>query len=219
VLISPTEPPQLKALGRVTNRPETFGADVMFRAGGMWCGVQRKEIKDLIGSLDDGRLLKQVAQMQELGRRLFVVEGRLRWTLDGQLADQRFGRGLTKKRYYRLLYTIQEKGVRVVHTDNVAETVEIVGWWRDWCRKEKHTSLGQRSAPVSTWGRRSNKDWACHLVSGIEGVGPELAARIVDQYGVPFQWGIEKGELEKVKGIGKVKAAKIWKALEVETDG
>jgi ERCC4-type nuclease len=51
-------------------------------------------------------------------------------------------------------------------------------------------------------------------LQGFDGIGPELAERIVDHFGrVPLSWTVGEGELAKVKGLGKKKVAKMVKVL------
>jgi hypothetical protein len=105
MLISPTEPASLHSLGKVAWLPEKFGADILMSVGSEWIGVQRKEIADLVASVQDGRLGMQVAQMAALKQAVVVVEGRPKWTLEGELILGRTGSsGFTKKQYQSVLW-------------------------------------------------------------------------------------------------------------------
>ena len=56
-LVSPTEPPYVKRLGRTSSIPELYGADVLWESGRAGkVGVQRKAYADLVDSVYDGRL-------------------------------------------------------------------------------------------------------------------------------------------------------------------
>jgi len=214
MLISPTEPASLHSLGKVAWLPEKFGADILMSVGSEWIGVQRKEIADLVSSVQDGRLGMQIAQMAALKQAVVVVEGRPKWTLEGELILGRTGSsGFTKKQYQSVLWSVREKGVWVDFTEDLNATKEWILGFDVWIRKNKHTSLSRRPGPNSVWGLPGNEDFARHLVMGIPGVGAELADRIVKQFGVPFQWKISQEDLETVEGIGKKKAQKIWAAI------
>jgi ERCC4-type nuclease len=67
--------------------PERLGADVLWRSP-HWglVGVQRKEAADFVSSVHDGRLAKESQQMSRLGLAVLMLEGRFRWTTDGELA-------------------------------------------------------------------------------------------------------------------------------------
>ena len=57
LIVAPTEPLQLRAIAdRVHMLPESYGCDVLVFAGGLKIGVQRKELRDMLASLDDGSI-------------------------------------------------------------------------------------------------------------------------------------------------------------------
>ena len=58
MLISPSEPAAIRALGTTCDIPERHGCDVLFVAHGGYWGVQRKELKDFVASVNDDRLGK-----------------------------------------------------------------------------------------------------------------------------------------------------------------
>jgi ERCC4-type nuclease len=214
VLVSPAEPAKLRELGSVSSRPEKYGVDFMFVAQAQWCGIQRKEIADLVASIYDGRLAKEIGQMKQLARAALVVEGSVKFTMDGNLMLSGFGQGMTKKQFRGILWSIQGRGIWVDRTDNMGETAETVRWMADYLSKQKHGSLETRPGPTAVWGKPDNDDYARHLVMGLPGVGSELAARIVDKFGVPFGWRIQPEDLVTIPGIGKKKAMQLWEALE-----
>ena len=193
--------------------PEKYGADFLFIAHGMFIGVQRKEISDLISSLADGRLQREVAQLQSCGQRILIVEGPVRWTNDGEMMDRPFGQKLTRKQWKGLLWSIRLKDIWVEFSDSMDDTIEQLAWLDEWWSRDKHQSLERRPGPVSMWGTPTNEDYQRHLVMGLPGVGPELASRIVQEYGVPFSWCITKEQLQSIDGIGAKKAKTIYDTL------
>lgn len=215
VLVSPAEPAQLRSIGTVSSAPELYGADFMFKsAAGHWVGVQRKEISDFIASMADGRLAKEVAQMQSLGHRVLIVEGDVRFTNDGEMMNRPFGQKLNRKQWKGILWSVRLKDIWVEFSDSTDDTIEQLSWLEEWFKRDKHASLERRPGPVSMWGKPNNEDYQRHLVMGLPGVGPELAARIVEKFGVPFGWRIDFEDLLNVDGIGPKKARSIYEAIE-----
>lgn len=216
LLISPTEPAQLKALGKVSGVPERFGVDVLILAGGVRTGVQRKKFPDdLMSSLADGRLYSQLPKMMELDRSVLIFEGAGKWTMDGELIHQ-YTRNFTRGQFLALQYSIiWEFGVHVIHVKDLRETCEALKVLEGWAGKKKHSSLRTRpGAPKDSWGRIGERQQAQHLLQGLPGIGVEMAGRIYDHFGrVPLKWDCTVADLMSVKGVGKVKAEKIWKAL------
>lgn len=218
MLISPTEPAKLRALGVTTLYPENYGADILVpRAGGGWVGVQRKERADLMSSLGDGRLGEQIAKLRALPQRHLIIEGELRWTNDGILMGSgKYGREITRDFLDGVLWSIQRDGVWVSYTDSLGQTCDTLVHLEKWWAKEKHNGLATRGPVAATWGVPDSRDYQVHLLTGIPNVGPELAGRIIDRFGgLPFRWrdDVTIETLCEVKGVGDKKAAKIMGVL------
>lgn len=214
MLISSTEPASLRALGKVTTFPELHGVDIWFVANGLKVGIQRKEFKDLLASLEDGRLAKEIMQMTNLDYRILIVEGRPTFTNAGELVGKQYGRGWTKAQINGALWSVQAKGLWVHWTDNLAETVEHVQWFEQWFSKNRHDSLERRPGPTSIWGTKpTSEEYGSYVLQSLPGVGPELAKRVYRKFGLPLKWTITIDDLMTVEGIGKKKAEAMIRAI------
>lgn len=215
MLISPTEPPAIRALGTTSSTPELYGCDILIVANKTRTGVQRKKFpEDLVASLADGRLYSQLPKMAALDRAVLILEGHGQWTMDGELVD-RYAR-FTKTQLYGLVNSILwEFGVHVQTVRDVKETADYLAALEAWINKPKHSSLRTRpGAPKNSFGLTGEREQAAHILQGLPGVGVELAFRIYDHFGrVPLRWDCTIEELMKVRGVGKVKAARIYGAL------
>jgi len=219
ILISPSEPEFFRdqLVAKISSKVEQHGADFLWWVkGGKRFGVQRKQFPDdFLTSLHDGRLAKEVQQMNMLDMKVLVIEGYGQWTTDGELVADQWTH-FTQAGFYSLLASFQllhQIGVYQVRDQH--ETVRVVQSLYHWGKKEKHQSLMRRPGPRKDhWGKRSSEAWALHMLQSIDGVGPGLAASIYGVWGLPIQWTLKGPEqLEEVPGIGKAKAAKIWEAL------
>lgn len=219
ILVAPTEPQEFKALGKVSSFPETHGSDFFWVHNGLRIGVQRKEIKDFIASVQDGRLGKELLQMEQLDIRVLVVEGKLRWTRDGELVDG-WAR-LSKSQLRGALFTVQSKGVWVEWSESKEETGKVIDDLFQWSKKDSHSTLLVRQGPrTDGWGRRGNRDWQIHILSSLPGIGAGLAEKMIDHFGsIPLQLAVPKSKLMEVEGIGRNKADKIMEALYDEAEG
>lgn len=215
MLVAPTEPRAFDALGRRALRPELHGVDFYFIANKLPYGVQRKELRDFIASATDGRLSKEVAQMQSLAQSLLVIEGTPRWTLDGELVIGGFTQRWTRAAHLAYVHSIRARGVWVDWSTDHAGTIEVIRAFEEWVRKPKHRALDTRPGPVNAWGTPTNRDFQRHLVQGINGIGPENADAILDALGMPFGLVVSEDELMSVPGIGPKKARAIARAFEV----
>ena len=212
-LVSPNEPPEVRALGVLSTTPEAHGADVAWSGpDGRLVGVQRKEIVDLVRSLHDGRLGREVAALRALAVAVLVVEARLRFGPTGQLLTARVG--LDREQLRRLLWSVQQRGVWVVHTDDLDDTVRAIRGLAAWVAKRRHAALDVRPAaardPTGT-----GRTWGVQLLQSFPSVGPVVAEAVWDHFdGVPLRWSCTAEDLAAVPGVGGVRSRRLWTSLE-----
>ena len=224
VLVAPTEPAYIKdnlpSISMIT--PEEYGADYMWSVNidgeTHFAGVQRKETSDLVASVYDGRLQKEIVQMQRLAYKFLVIEGRWNWNRDGQLMHQYST--FHKKQLIGLLLSLQSRGIGWLESSSMQETVGLITQVKQWTEKPSHDSLLARPKPdKSVWGTRSSVDWGIHILTSFPGVGPKMAKAIIDHFGeVPLVWMVDEIELMEVPGVGATRAQAMIKALEIITE-
>lgn len=212
MLVSPAEPKQLRELGNTSSAPEKHGADFLWwtKNAGM-VGVQRKEINDLIASLADDRLAREIPLLQRLDIAMVLIEGRVEWTNDGFLLAT--SSQFTRAQYLGVLWSLQSSGLWTGFTASLTDTTEYISLFCRWTTKERHTGLLKRTqkAAKDEYGIRSERAWQIHVMQGFPGVGYERARAIVDHYGgLPLQW---TGMLEDVDGIGKTTSRRLGSLL------
>lgn len=175
-------------------------------------GVQRKECKDLVRSVHDGRLAKETAQMQELRVAVLVVEGNWRWTRDGQSLTVP---GWSRRGHRGLMLSLQSAGFWVESTDGQDDTIEFISELNRWAQKERHVSTRTRPNPSSSWGTVGSRHWGIHLLQSFPGIGVDLAGRIYDKFGgVPVRWNCTMEDLLQIDGIGPRRAETLLAALD-----
>jgi ERCC4-type nuclease len=211
IMVSSAEPASLRTLGTYSPLPEQFGADFLIPCPIGMVGVQRKEIHDLIASRADGRLARELAQMKQLDVGILLVEGRLKWTSDGELSTSRSK--WTRAMHTGLLLSVQSTGIWVNSSESIAESREYLSQAEAWFSKETHKGLNTRPKPTTLWGNRTDRDWGIHTIQSVDGVGPEMAGRIFDKFGLPFTCRVTVEELMTVDGVGRKRAEKIVKAF------
>lgn len=213
MLVSPAERPPFNTIGTVSSIPERYGADFLFFSPHIGrIGVQRKTIPDLIASLHDGRLAKEIPQLQTLDMGVVVIEGTLEWTSDECLYTQTASQ-LTKAQFLGICWSLFLNGLLPAFTCSQTETIRYLSLFSQWAQKERHTSLTSRSktAAKNMYGTRESRDWQIHVMEGFPGIGYTRAATVVDFFGgLPLQW---TGSLSDVPGIGQKTAARLGKLL------
>jgi ERCC4-type nuclease len=157
-------------------------------------------------------------KMAALDIAYIVVEGRLQFTRDGVLMGKWAGQGgdrrpWTRGNVRRLLWSCRLQGVNIDFTDGIDDTVEWLLAFEQWTSKTSHKSLKVRAGPVNMWGTPGSRDFQRHLIMGFDGIGAELAERILDTLGMPFELRVTRKELLTVEGLGPKKADAIIAAL------
>ncbi len=211
--VSPTEPLPFSKLGDSSSLPERHGVDFFWVAHGKTWGVQRKRFPDdYIASLGDGRLTRELAQMQGLDHPMVLLEGLGTWTDDGFLLDQKFH---ASQLYGWMLSCFFEKGVPVFRVKNERDAIFFIDRVEAWSLRKSHHSLSRRPKPRGNmWGVKGNRDWGIHLLQSFDGIGPAAAEAIYEHFGgAPLQWSITEEQLVEVPGVGKKTARKLLDSL------
>lgn len=215
MLVSPAERhPSLRALGRTSSIPERYGADFLWAGRCGSIGVQRKEFPgDFLSSVSDGRLAKEIGQLQALDLRVLMLEGDGSWTVDGNLVSS-WGQAWTREQHRKFLWSVQKAGVWVERTADVEDTVRAIRWLVEWGWKSKHQSVMRRPSAKGGWGKPSSRELGVHVLQSFEGIGPEVAERIWEHFGgLPLAWTVTVEEMMGVKGVGVKRARKLVEVL------
>ena len=221
VLVSPTDRELSALLGNKAIShylPERYGADVLIIAEGRGkMGIQRKTYpNDLIASLDDGRLARELPLLARTEYPLLIAEGEPMWTADGHLM-QSWSSRWTRQQLRNLLRSVwRVHGVMVERTTDINDTASAVLELEEYFKKDTHQSLLTRHKHnKDSWGLGNNREMARFLLQGFPGVGGTLAEQIFDHFGrIPLSWRCDYSELLTVYGIGKKRAQVLWEILE-----
>lgn len=201
MLISPAEPLALRQIGTVSSQCEKMGADFLIPSKQFGLvGVQRKEVKDFVNSVHDGRLGKELGQMLQLGVGCLILEGDFKWTVDG---TSLVVTSWSQMHHNASLFSIQSQGYWILCSRTITETIALLSQLEKWLQKETHSLLKGRPGPTSPWGKAGNKEWALHFLQGIPGIGQVQAERIIQHFsGIPLQWTVTDLDLLSVDGLG-----------------
>jgi DNA excision repair protein ERCC-4 len=163
--------------------------------------VERKTVRDLHASLVSGKLWSQLfALRRSTPRPYLVVEGP---NIDAGRVSERGVRGA--------LLSIAESGVTVVRSANSADTAL-------WVLLLAHRSEKADAAKPRRRGRRRMVVTPSGVLATVPGVSPVLANRLLARFGSIA--GIAEAsefDLQKVEGIGEVRAATLRHVLTRDT--
>ena len=173
---------------------------------------------DLLSSLGDGRLAKQIAQIKSstiLDHAILILEGEFHWTTDGQLLSS-YNVGFQKATLTNLMIQLQISGLIWVQTDGLSDTILTVNSVMQSLSKSTHTSLSRRpKQSLTSWGTKTSSNYAQHILQSFDGIGPTTASAMFTTFGrIPLKWDVTEAQLQQVPGIGKTLARQLTHALE-----
>ncbi len=165
-------------------------------------GVERKSTNDFLQSLIDGRLLEQAKTLRETFERpLLILEG-------GELYEKR---DIHPNAIRGALASIAvDLGVPIVPTKDEQDTALFLATLarREQVQEFKEVALRRKLNGLST---AENQRF---VVEGLPGVSAVLAKRLLEHFGtVSRVMCAPEEELQKVNGIGKLKAKAIHDLL------
>src|SRR5262249_5417116 len=147
-LISPAEHGLMRSLGPTSSVPEAYGADCVYVVPSVGLvGVQRKRWEDLIASIADGRLAREIPQLRNCAFASIIVEGQPHFTRDGEIVHG--WAKWTREQWWSVLRSLQYQGFVVECTRDEAETVALIESQAKWLGKGEHLSLTRRPGPTA----------------------------------------------------------------------
>ncbi len=217
MLVAPSEH-RLASLGESSSLPETMGADfLLFTRHGL-VGVQRKEVKDLVASVHDGRYQREVAQLCSSGlhQGVLVIEGDYRFDLNGNSIALKHTRW-TRASLHGIEMSTQLLGIWVIRTDSLDDTANWLTQAESWFDKAEHLSLSVRpKVPAGVWEDPTRHFWL-RVLQSFDGISAKTAGAIYDQSvkdGVQLLgWQVDRDWLLSVSGVGKGRADKLMSAF------
>lgn len=197
--------------------------------GSMQIGVEIKQIRDLLNSIQDGRFSGH--QLPGLLRQFdvawLIVEGLWRPAADGLLEIYRRGkwealelgaRRYTYKEPDAYLTTLEMKtGIRVRRTANRDETAHVIAnlyrWWtnKSWEQHRSHLSLHRPADATFLLPPPLRR----RIAGELPGIGHEKSAAVAAHFGsTRAMVNADEKEWVKVPGIGKTLAKRIVAGVE-----
>ena len=135
--------------------------------------IERKSVNDLVRSLNDGRIWKQLRGMSDYGeeyKKVLLIEGN-KWRV---IKSKRF----SYSRWLGFLASMMTFGeIYLVFTSNYGETVDFI------CALDKRVSNGEKEIrlPTIKKGDRSLDDECIDILMAVSGVGSKKARKIIKE--------------------------------------
>lgn len=169
-------------------------------------GVERKEVRDFVDSLLDKRLMHQVRALKDtFACPLLIIEG-----TDDLYAVRNVHPNALRG---MLAWIAIDMKVPILSTKDAQDTAELLITLarREQEENDKDFSIRGERKPLST------KELQEYVVSGLPGVGPQLAKNLLREFrSVKGVCTASEEELQDVENIGKKKATEIRRILDEE---
>ncbi len=159
--------------------------------------IERKERDDLENSIIDGRLFKQLdSLLKSFPRVVLVIEG-----------TKRFER-INRNALIAAISSYLVRGVSVFFTRNEEETSQLVYWIA-----KKYLNNGKEKPIVGKKPKRE-EEFVLSIIEMLPGISVKLAKNISKHFpSLKELFNASLEDLEKVEGIGKEKAKRIYSII------
>jgi len=183
-------------------------------------GLERKKVPDdLLSSVSDGRLNREILAMrEETNIQILLLHGKMKFNKDGSLKTwrnrpQRYG--WTKKGITNLLRTIcYVEGLYIEEATNNRELVQVINDLQKYFDQKYHLSIKSRSRIETSWLISTKSERIIYFYSGLPGIKAISAKKLLDKFPYPLQlYEASIEDLCCVPGIGKVMATGIYNFL------
>ena len=190
---------------------------LLYTNSGVIPGERKRIPQDLISSVEDGRLNREILAMREVSEIYFVLlEGTFGYNHRTGLL--RMGRRLVnwkEKGIRNLLRTIQYcEGAYIEYSRDTKHSVEVVASLQEYFDAKRHLSLKHRPRLQSAWYFPLKTERVIYFYQGLPGIGSITAKAIYEKFPNPlslFQASID--EICEASRIGKSMATKIYNFL------
>ncbi len=180
--------------------------------GGVCVLIERKTISDLLNSLREKRVQRQLREMlnQKNTEAILLIEGD--WRVDNNF-KVKLGKRVTGWELASVtgfLQTIQDEGVKIVFSPNQDTTTYLIESLYKYYQKKGHKSLAVREKPIYDVDDLTSQ--RVFMLLGLPGIGEIRATRILDKY-KPIEVLLEPDLLRNVDGIGQKTVDRIVEVL------
>ena len=220
ILISPTEPYEVKEdFGEYGISAPHLPSDYGWYVKGYRSLVQRKHIPgDFLASMEDGRLARDMQilleNIEQGGKSYLLTEGFWSCDKEGMILNPIRPSGWSYEKISAQISTIQEMGIRLLHSPNISLTALVIINQVRWEMKEDHSSLSHRPGPVTEWGKPSYASYTIWSFQGIPGVGADIAEIL---FKAAPTWeklvAMDIADFQELKHFGKKRAERVYKFI------
>lgn len=178
---------ELVALGLEVEFKELKVADYLVNS----VAIERKTVSDFISSMINRRLLRQLDELQQYGKKLLIIEG----IEEQELYNDENGNGVNANSIRGFLLSIVLKhNIPIIFSNNYKDTALFIN--RIARKKEQEISIRATKRILN------KKEQMRFIVEGFPGIGPKIAKKLLQEFH-SIKNIINASEEELKKVIGK----------------
>jgi len=197
--------------------PEGHGCDAVSITSKGLVGYQRKTLQDLQASLLDGRLYKELGQLQasaSISHSFLVIESELKRTIDGELIGSTLSIGSVRS----IIAKFAASGIGYLPSNSTEDTSRVIIDTSKYLASDSSGHIRRPKNLTNEWGNVNSDSYALFLLQSFPAIGPKNARNIHSHFGgVPLQWTVTVEQLMEVPGIGRKMAVSLIDALNPHT--
>lgn len=179
--------------------------------------IERKQIpSDLISSVQDGRLARELVAMRQVSQfPILLLHGRFTYNKVGELVMGGHGRKWTKRGIRNLLRTLKlVEGVFIEQAETDAELLEIFDELQEYFDKSHHLALRTRPPLDSSWLTTTTEEKVRYFYSGLPKIGPVLAKSLAHEFPSPMNlYQASVADIMQVSRFGRSSAERVYRFL------
>lgn len=216
-LIVPNEPKTIRnLLSELIECPQGYDICLLTNLGKV--GIERKKVpSDLISSIEDGRLGREILNMREECQIMIVLfHGTMRYNKNGTLKlGKRTSYRWTEKGIRNIRRTLEfVEGCYIETARNNQELVKVLNELQDYLNEKEHLSTKGRLPIKSNWIKPIYAERVRYFYDGLPGVAVVGARKLADRFPSPMQlYAASVEEIMEVPRVGKALATGIFNFL------
>ena len=217
ILITTNEPRRIREL--FEDRVETpLGFDMMLYTEAGKVGIERKKVPgDLISSIEDGRLGREILAMREECQiKIILFHGIMRYNENGTLKlGKRTSYRWTDKGIRNLRRTLEfVEGCYIEYARNNEELVKVVNEIQAYLDEDSHLSTKGRSPIRTDWIKPTREERIRYFYDGLPGVAVVGATKLAQKFPNPMDlYQASPEQIAEIPRFGKNTALKIFNFL------
>ena len=173
------------------------------------CAIERKTTGDFMSSVFSGRLFKQAQALKEYySQPILLLEGDIEFELDQRRNPRAFWGALLKLQL--------DFGIAVMPTPSPLHTVHLLFTLARRLQRPKTEKIIIQHKPRLM----SDNDRQIYAVASLPNIGDQTARRLLDHFNTVREvFHADSDEMVKVEGLGKIRAERLKRILDLKYTG